>query len=72
MCKLGVGIFLRLLGRLDDIDVDGIQVLYDLRCMIDQYQYKTEILAASIRHAQHVHEAIMAGADVATSTACSV
>lgn len=66
MCKLGVRYISPFVGRLDDIDVDGIQVLYDLRFMIDQYQYKTEILAASIRHTQHVHEAIMAGADVAT------
>jgi len=66
MCKLGVRYISPFVGRLDDIDSNGIQVLYDLRDMIDQYQYKTEILAASLRHMQHVHDAITAGADVIT------
>src|SRR5262249_353351 len=66
MCKLGVRYISPFVGRLDDIDTDGIQVLYDSRDMIDHYQYKTEILAASMRHTQHVHEAITAGADVVT------
>ncbi len=34
--------------------------------MIDQYNYNTQILAASIRHIRHLHETILAGADVAT------
>ena len=66
MCKLGVRYISPFVGRLDDIDTDGVQVLYDLRDMVDQYNYKTEILAASIRHTQHVHEAIRAGSDVIT------
>ena len=66
MCKLGVKYISPFVGRLDDIDSDGVQVLYDLRDMVDQYDYKTEILAASLRHTQHVHEAIRAGSDVVT------
>lgn len=66
MCKLGVRYISPFVGRLDDIDTDGVQVLYDLRDMIDQYNYKTEILAASLRHTQHVHDAIRAGSDVVT------
>jgi len=66
MCKLGVKYISPFVGRLDDIDSDGIQLLYDLRDMVDEYDYKTEILAASLRHTQHVHDAIRAGSDVVT------
>jgi transaldolase len=66
MSKLGVRYISPFVGRLDDIDIDGIQLLYDLRGMVDQYQYKTEILAASLRNIQHVHDAILAGVDVVT------
>jgi transaldolase len=66
MCKLGVRYISPFIGRLDDIDSDGVQVLYDLRDMVDEYDYKTEILAASLRHTQHVHDAIRAGSDVVT------
>lgn len=66
MCKLGVRYISPFVGRLDDIDSDGVQLLYDLRDMVDEYAYKTEILAASLRHTQHVHDAIRAGSDVIT------
>ena len=66
MCKLGVVYISPFIGRWDDIDVDGIELLYQLRSMIDQYGYSTQILAASLRHVRHMHEAIMAGVDVAT------
>lgn len=66
MAKLGVRYISPFVGRWDDIDVDGIALLYELRAMIDQYDYETEILAASLRHVRHVHEAICAGADAIT------
>ena len=66
MCKLGVKYISPFIGRWDDIDVKGIEVLFELRSMIDHYQYKTQILAASLRNVRHVHQALMAGADVAT------
>lgn len=66
MCKMGVRYISPFVGRWDDIDVDGSELLYELREMVDQYGYKTQILAASLRHIRHVHEALMAGADVAT------
>ena len=66
MCKMGVQYISPFIGRWDDIDVDGSQLLYRIRHMIDLYGYKTELLAASIRGVRHFHEAIMAGADVAT------
>lgn len=66
MCKMGVRYISPFVGRWDDLDVDGSELLYELREMVDQYNYTTEILAASLRHIRHVHEAIMACADIAT------
>ena len=66
MSKLGVHYISPFVGRWDDIDVDGVELLYNLRHMLDEYDYKTKLLAASIRGVRHLHEAIMAGADVAT------
>lgn len=66
MCKLGVTYISPFVGRWDDIDVDGIQLLYQIREMIDTYGYSTQILAASLRSVRHFHDAIAAGADVAT------
>ena len=66
MCKLGVHYISPFVGRWDDIDVDGLDVLYQLRHMIDEYGFETGLLAASIRGVRHFNEAIMAGADVVT------
>lgn len=66
MCKLGAYIVSPFVGRLDDIDEDGAALLYDIRHMITTYHFKTLLLAASLRNLQHVHEAIMAGVDIAT------
>lgn len=66
MCKLGVAYVSPFIGRLDDIDSDGIQVIYDIREMIDIYDFKTQLLAASLRSVRHLHEVTLAGADVAT------
>lgn len=66
MCKLGVKYVSPFVGRWDDIDVDGIKVLYEIRQMINEYGYDTELLAASLRHVRNVHDAILAGADIAT------
>ncbi len=54
------------IGRLDDIGYDGIQLIAELRTLFDNYQFETNILAASIRHPLHVHQAGQVGADVAT------
>lgn len=66
MCKLGVHYISPFIGRWDDIDQDGATLLYQLRQMIDEYGYDTGLLAASLRHVRHMHEAIMAGSDVIT------
>lgn len=66
MCKLGVRYISPFVGRWDDIDVQGIELLPELREMIDEYGFDTGILAASLRGVRHVHDAIIAGADAAT------
>lgn len=66
MCKLGVRYISPFVGRIDDNDGDGSALFYSLREMVDRYGYQTQILAASLRHITHLHEAIAAGADVAT------
>ncbi len=54
------------IGRLDDINLDGMALIRDIRAIYDQYGFATQILAASIRNPNHVTEAALAGADVAT------
>ncbi len=66
MCKLGVRYISPFIGRWDDIDVQGADILYEIRAMVDEYGYKTQILAASLRSALHLHAAIASGADIAT------
>ncbi len=66
MSKLGVFYISPFIGRWDDIDVDGIRLLREMRQVIFQYGFETGILAASLRHVRHLHDAIMAGADAVT------
>ena len=67
MCKLGVKYISPFIGRLDDIDSPGVELIDTLRIMVDEYKLTdTKILAASIRNVKHFHEVVMAGADVAT------
>lgn len=54
------------LGRLDDIGVDGVELVQKLRQIFDNYGYRTEIIAASIRNYQHVEQVALAGCDIAT------
>ncbi|XMB72814.1 fructose-6-phosphate aldolase [Mycoplasmatota bacterium WC30] len=57
------------LGRLDDLtrtDDAGYLLVKDIKDMFKTYGYKTEIIAASIRHLKHVEQSIKAGADIAT------
>ena len=49
----------------DDIDLDGMDLIHDIRQIYDNYLFDTEILAASIRTANHVKDSALAGADVA-------
>lgn len=54
------------LGRLDDIGSDGLGLVADLKTVFDNYDYDTEIIAASIRHLPHLEGSALAGADIAT------
>ena len=54
------------IGRLDDIAHDGMQLIADLVQIYDNYDYDTQVLAASIRHPIHVVESAKMGAHVAT------
>ena len=54
------------IGRLDDMGMDGMEVIEEIRSIFDNYDFATEILAASIRTVNHVKMSALAGADVAT------
>jgi len=64
--KAGASYVSPFIGRLDDISEDGIQLIAQLRLIYDNYNFKTEILAASIRHTIHLIKCAEIGADVAT------
>ncbi|MEM8759153.1 MAG: fructose-6-phosphate aldolase [Pseudomonadota bacterium] len=65
--KAGASFISPFIGRLDDIGLDGMELIAEIREIYDNYpHFKTEILAASIRSVNHVAEAAKIGADVAT------
>lgn len=64
--KSGASYISPFIGRLDDIGEDGMELIRAIRTVYDNYDFKTEILAASVRHVMHVRESALAGADVAT------
>lgn len=65
--KAGATFISPFIGRLDDIHIDGMELISDIRVIYDNYGYETEILAASIRNANHVKDAALIGADVMTA-----
>ena len=64
--KAGATFISPLIGRIDDMGVDGMELISEIRTIYDNYDFKTEILAASIRTVNHVKQAALIGADVAT------
>ena len=64
--KCGASFISPFIGRLDDVSVDGMTLIRDIRTIYDNYGFETEILAASIRHPRHIIDSALAGADVAT------
>jgi transaldolase len=64
--KAGATFISPFLGRLDDIGHDGMDLIRDIRTVYNNYHFKTEILAASMRTPLHVRQASLIGADVAT------
>ncbi len=65
--KAGATFISPFIGRLDDIHIDGMDLIEDIRIIYENYGYETEILAASIRNANHVKQAALIGADVMTA-----
>lgn len=64
--KAGATYISPFVGRLDDIGTEGMILVKDLKVILDNYGYQTEIIAASIRNIQHVEQAAVAGAHIAT------
>jgi len=65
--KVGATYISPFIGRLDDITLDGLELIEDIRTIYDNYGYETEILAASIRSVNHVKDCALVGADVMTA-----
>ncbi|KIA83700.1 transaldolase [Kaistella solincola] len=70
--KAGANYVSPFLGRLDDISVDGLNLVEEIRVIFDNYMYDTEILAASIRSPMHIINCAKIGADVVTSPLDSI
>lgn len=66
VAKAGATYVSPFLGRLDDVSTDGLRLLDEMRLIYDNYNFPTQILAASIRHPMHIVECAKLGADVAT------
>jgi transaldolase len=64
--KAGADYISPFIGRLDDISSDGMGLIEEIVEIYDNYDFDTDILAASIRHPTHVKRAALAGAEVAT------
>lgn len=64
--KAGATFISPFVGRLDDNGQDGMALIREIRAIYDNYDFQTQILAASIRTAGHVRDAALAGADCAT------
>jgi len=65
--KAGATFISPFIGRLDDINIDGLDLIDDIRTIYDNYGYDTQILAASIRSVNHAKDCALIGADVMTA-----
>jgi len=64
--KAGASYISPFIGRLDDISFNGMQLISDIVQIYENYDFETEVLAASIRHPMHIVESALLGAHVAT------
>jgi transaldolase len=64
--KAGAKYISPFIGRLDDVATNGMQLISDIVQIYENYNFGTEVLAASIRHPMHIVDCALAGADVAT------
>lgn len=65
--KAGATYISPFIGRLDDIHIDGLDLIQEIRTIYDNYSFSTKILAASIRNPLHVKDCALVGADVMTA-----
>ncbi len=65
--KAGATFISPFVGRIDDMHADGVDLIADIRTIYDNYDYKTQILAASIRSVNHIIDCARIGADVITA-----
>ncbi len=65
--KAGATFISPFIGRLDDINLDGMELIEDIRTVYDNYGFETQILAASIRNVNHILDSARTGADVITA-----
>ena len=66
VAKAGADYISPFIGRLDDISHIGMDLVRDIKRIYDNYDFKTQIIVASVRHPVHVVEAALCGADIAT------
>ncbi|MEE8403867.1 MAG: fructose-6-phosphate aldolase [candidate division Zixibacteria bacterium] len=66
VAKAGAAYVSPFIGRLDDISTSGMELIEQIVTIYANYQFKTEVLVASVRHPMHVVEAALLGADVCT------
>ena len=64
--KAGASYISPFIGRIDDMGENGLELIYDLRRVLDIYGFKTEIIAASVRTINHMEGSALAGAHIAT------
>ncbi|ESZ25554.1 MULTISPECIES: fructose-6-phosphate aldolase [unclassified Mesorhizobium] len=65
--KAGASFISPFVGRVDDIGIDGMELIQEIRQIYDNYDFQTEILVASVRTVNHVKQAALIGADVVTA-----
>ena len=70
--KAGANYVSPFIGRLDDISSDGLSLISEIRQIFDNYNFKTEILSASIRHNMHIIDCAKIGSDVVTTPLSSI
>jgi transaldolase len=67
--KAGAHFISPFVGRLDDMNIEGMDLIADIRQIYDNYDFDTNILVASVRTPNHIREAALIGADYATAPA---
>ncbi len=64
--KAGASFISPFVGRLDDIALNGMDLISDIMTILDNYGYASEVIVASVRHPMHVVDSALIGADIAT------